>query len=56
LTDFEVSLPGPLGMSPNNSIQDDFQRIIIITYIDELKDAFPVRIEVTEKGSTIAVT
>jgi exonuclease SbcC len=40
-----------------NSIQDDFERIIVITHIDELKDAFPVRIEVTKtsEGSTIAV-
>ncbi|MCL0070286.1 SMC family ATPase [Dehalococcoidia bacterium] len=41
-----------------NSIQDDFERIIVITHIDELKDAFPVRIEVTRtnEGSTIAVS
>ncbi|MCL0074123.1 SMC family ATPase, partial [Dehalococcoidia bacterium] len=41
-----------------NSIQDDFERIIVITHIDELKDAFPVRIEVTKtnEGSTIAVS
>ncbi|HKZ55920.1 MAG TPA: SMC family ATPase [Anaerolineales bacterium] len=32
-----------------NSIQDDFDRILVITHIDELKDAFPARIEV-EKG------
>ncbi|MSQ41186.1 MAG: SMC family ATPase [Dehalococcoidia bacterium] len=36
-----------------NSIQDDFQKIIVITHIEELKDLFPVRIEVlkTETGS-----
>jgi exonuclease SbcC len=33
-----------------NAIQDDFDRILVITHIDELRDAFPVRIEVT-KGS-----
>ncbi len=33
-----------------NAIQDDFDRILVITHIDELKEAFPVRIEVT-KGS-----
>jgi exonuclease SbcC len=31
-----------------NSIQDDFVRILVITHIEELKDAFPVRIEVTK--------
>jgi exonuclease SbcC len=31
-----------------NSIQDDFARILVITHIEELKDAFPVRIEVTK--------
>ncbi|MBI4294776.1 MAG: SMC family ATPase [Chloroflexi bacterium] len=40
-----------------NSIQDDFDKILVITHIEALKDAFPVRIEVTktEQGSTIAV-
>jgi DNA repair protein SbcC/Rad50 len=33
-----------------NVIQDDFQRILVITHLDELKDAFPVRIEVTKTG------
>lgn len=31
-----------------NTIQDDFDRILVITHIDELKDAFPARIEVTK--------
>lgn len=31
-----------------NSIQDDFDRILVITHIDELKDAFPARIEITK--------
>lgn len=31
-----------------NSIQDDFDRILVITHIDEMKDAFPARIEVTK--------
>ncbi|MBK8987073.1 MAG: SMC family ATPase [Chloroflexi bacterium] len=41
-----------------NTIQDDFARILIITHIDELRDAFPTRIEVTKTavGSAIAVT
>jgi len=34
-----------------NSIQDDFARILVITHIEELKDAFPVRIEVTKTAS-----
>jgi exonuclease SbcC len=40
-----------------NSIQDDFEKIIVITHIEELKDAFPVRIEVTkgDDGSTFSV-
>lgn len=35
------------------SIQDDFDKIIVITHLDELKDLFPVRIEVlkTSDGS-----
>jgi exonuclease SbcC len=38
-----------------NSIQDEFARILVITHIEELKDAFPVRIEVTKtaEGSQI---
>ncbi len=40
-----------------DSIKDDFERILVITHIDELKDAFPTRIEVTKdaQGSQIAV-
>jgi exonuclease SbcC len=40
-----------------NSIQGDFEKILVITHMDELKDAFPTRIEVvkTEEGSTITV-
>ena len=39
------------------SIQDDFSRILVITHIEELKDAFPVRIEVTktEHGSQFSL-
>jgi len=39
------------------SIQDDFSRILVITHIEELKDAFPVRIEVskTENGSLFSL-
>jgi exonuclease SbcC len=38
-----------------NAIQEDFDLILVITHIDELKDAFPVRIEVTKTpdGSVI---
>lgn len=40
-----------------NTIQDDFQRILVITHIDELRDAFPTRIEVekTATGSAVSV-
>ncbi len=40
-----------------NSIRDDFALIIVITHIEELKDAFPVRIDVykTPAGSEIAI-
>lgn len=39
------------------SIQDDFEKIIVITHIEQVKNAFPVRIEVrkTESGSTFAI-
>jgi exonuclease SbcC len=39
------------------SIQHDFEQVLVITHIDELKDAFPVRIEVTktEDGSTVRI-
>lgn len=41
-----------------NSIQDDFDRILVITHIDELKDSFPVRIEVHKSphGSQFVLT
>jgi len=41
-----------------NSVQDDFDKILVITHIAELRDAFPTRIEVikTAKGSTIEVS
>lgn len=41
-----------------NLVRPDFAKIVVITHIDELKDAFPHRIEVekTERGSTIQVT
>ena len=40
-----------------NTIKDDFKRIIVITHIDELKDAFANRIEVTKGplGSQVLV-
>ena len=40
-----------------NSIQEDFDKILVITHMDELKDAFPTRIDVTKtaEGSTISV-
>jgi exonuclease SbcC len=40
-----------------NLVKDDFAKILVITHLDELKDAFPTRIEVekTERGSTVQV-
>ena len=40
-----------------NSIQEDFERILVVTHIEELKDAFPVRIDVTKtaEGSQISL-
>jgi exonuclease SbcC len=40
------------------SIQDDFERVLVITHIDELKDHFPARIDVvkTESGSQISLS
>ena len=39
------------------SIQDEFEKIIVITHIDQMKEAFPVRIEVSkgERGSTFSI-
>jgi len=38
-------------------VQDHFEKILVITHLDELKDAFPSRIEVTknENGSHVEV-
>ncbi len=40
------------------SIQDDFDKIIVITHIEEFRDAFPNRIDVikTAEGSTLEVS
>jgi exonuclease SbcC len=40
-----------------NLVRPDFAKILVITHIDELKDAFPNRIEVekTENGSTVRI-
>ncbi len=40
-----------------NSIQHDFERIIVITHIEELRDLFPARIDVvkTPSGSRVSV-
>lgn len=40
-----------------NSIQDGFEKILVITHIDEMKESFPVRIEVTKgaEGSKVEV-
>ena len=41
-----------------NLVRQDFSKILVITHIDDLKDAFPNRIEVekTERGSSVRVT
>ena len=31
-----------------NAATQDFQRIIVVTHLEELKDAFPARIEITK--------
>ena len=40
-----------------NLIRDDFEKILVITHLEELKDAFSTRIEVekTRKGSTVRI-
>jgi DNA repair protein SbcC/Rad50 len=40
-----------------NLVRDDFKKILVITHLEELKDAFPARIEVekTPQGSKIQV-
>jgi exonuclease SbcC len=40
-----------------NLVQDDFAKILVITHLEELKDAFPTRIEVekTSRGSQVRV-
>ncbi len=40
-----------------NTVRGDFAKILVITHLDELKDAFPTRIEVekTESGSVVRV-
>ncbi len=40
-----------------NAIQDDFARVLVITHIDELRDAFPAHVQVTKtpEGSTATV-
>jgi ATPase involved in DNA repair len=41
-----------------NLVKNDFAKILVITHLDELKDAFPTRIEVekTDRGSTLHVS
>jgi exonuclease SbcC len=40
-----------------NLVRDDFEKILVITHLEELKDVFPTRIEVekTERGSQLRV-
>ena len=41
-----------------NSVADDFQRLIVVTHIDELKDLFSTRIDVVKdmNGSKVSVS
>jgi exonuclease SbcC len=41
-----------------SSIQNEFEKIIVITHLDDIKDLFPVRIEVekTDSGSNFRVS
>ncbi|MBI2941414.1 MAG: hypothetical protein HYY04_13355, partial [Chloroflexi bacterium] len=40
-----------------NAVRDDFEKILVITHIEELKDAFPIRIDVVKgpEGSRITI-
>ncbi|MFN2120070.1 MAG: SbcC/MukB-like Walker B domain-containing protein, partial [Anaerolineales bacterium] len=40
-----------------NLVKSNFEKVLLITHLDELKDAFPARIEVekTERGSIVRV-
>ena len=45
-------------VSAIRTIQDDFDKILVVTHLEELKNAFPVRIEVRKdpvSGSTFDV-
>jgi exonuclease SbcC len=33
-----------------NAVQDQFEKILVVTHIDELKDMFPVRIDIVKTG------
>lgn len=39
-----------------NTIQTDFARILVITHIDELRDAFPTRIEISKSATGSHIT
>ena len=41
-----------------SAIGDDFEKVLVITHLEELKEAFPVRIEVQkdEAGSTFVIS
>ncbi len=44
-------------MEAIQTIQEEFDLILVVTHIEELKEAFPVRIDVskTEMGSSLEV-
>lgn len=39
-----------------NIIQDDFERVLVITHIEEMQDAFPTRIQVEKRPSGSAIS
>jgi len=39
-----------------NSIQDDFEKVFVITHLDEIKDRFPVLINITKTAEGSMIT
>jgi exonuclease SbcC len=39
-----------------NSIQDDFEKVFVITHLDEIKDRFPVLINITKTSEGSMIT
>ena len=43
-------------MEAISAIKEDFDRILVITHIEELKDMFPVRIDVVKTAQGLQVS